>query len=497
MSLNGLRRRGALLSTTTLLAFLASLSPARRARAEGEGASAPSQHAPQSQAAASPGSGLAAGGAACRARRTLGDRRAETAASDARVGRGCALSTGAGPRRCLAGSRPAALDRRPGRTRRGVARYSARRSVAGRRRRQDRRLEPGHLPAARRRGKYREWARASPTQLSTGVATFTFRSPSSLRAAARSPRSLSHYSSVGGHGVAGVGWDVGVPFIARQTDRGLPQYHDPRHGGAWTPSRIASFSAAARSSCPCASSSGGACAGALARRGHARWAGGWQYFRPRVEGRFLRFFWSPDHRTWRVQSKSGVSLELGVPLDGTATRSASRPIPSDRRASSAGTSRASTTLRQREPADATPLPTPSISSSIATASTAACRTSPTSTTRRRRPSRRPRRPSYAHHTHLPYERGPTPHLVPARLAGRPGAALAGVDVTSHVRAAPGARELVRRYHLALRPELPRLAPHERAARRPCADVGRRRDHEPSRRTQRAASARPRARRCRR
>jgi hypothetical protein len=47
------------------------------------------------------------------------------------------------------------------------------------------------------------------------------------------------------------------------------------------------------------------------------WANGWQYFRPRVEGGFLRFFWSADHRTWRVQSKSGTSMELGVPLDGS------------------------------------------------------------------------------------------------------------------------------------------------------------------------------------
>ena len=49
------------------------------------------------------------------------------------------------------------------------------------------------------------------------------------------------------------------------------------------------------------------------------WAGGHQYFRPRVEGSFLRFFWAPNHRTWRVQDKSGVTMELGVPLDGSGT----------------------------------------------------------------------------------------------------------------------------------------------------------------------------------
>src|SRR5262249_48298456 len=46
------------------------------------------------------------------------------------------------------------------------------------------------------------------------------------------------------------------------------------------------------------------------------WATGWQYFRPRVEGSFQRFFWSPDHRTWRIQDKSGLTMELGLPLDG-------------------------------------------------------------------------------------------------------------------------------------------------------------------------------------
>ena len=45
------------------------------------------------------------------------------------------------------------------------------------------------------------------------------------------------------------------------------------------------------------------------------WSKGWQYFRSRVEGSFLRFFWSPDHKTWRVQDKSGVSMELGLPLN--------------------------------------------------------------------------------------------------------------------------------------------------------------------------------------
>src|SRR5262249_12080004 len=57
------------------------------------------------------------------------------------------------------------------------------------------------------------------------------------------------------------------------------------------------------------------------------WAASWQYFRPRVEGSFLRFFWSPNHLTWRVQDKSGVTMELGVPLDGSGNKSALETNP--------------------------------------------------------------------------------------------------------------------------------------------------------------------------
>src|SRR6185503_5972156 len=63
-------------------------------------------------------------------------------------------------------------------------------------------------------------------QLSTGIATFSV--PFSLPAArggAQPSLGLS-YSSGSGAGLAGMGWSVGVPYIARQTDRGLPKYDD-------------------------------------------------------------------------------------------------------------------------------------------------------------------------------------------------------------------------------------------------------------------------------
>ena len=149
-------------------------------------------------------------------------------------------------------------------------------------------------------------------QLTTGIATFSV--PFALPA----PRgnlgvSLGLvYSSSGGYGLAGVGWSLaGQVAIARQTDRGVPRYQDQAD---WHPEQDR-FAFGAQELVPICKVAGGACAGALAGEAMPAWAEGWQYFRARIEGAFLRFFWSPDHRTWRVQSKDGVNLELGVPLD--------------------------------------------------------------------------------------------------------------------------------------------------------------------------------------
>lgn len=158
-------------------------------------------------------------------------------------------------------------------------------------------------------------------QLSTGIATYSV--PIALPKA-RGQVSVNlalSYSSSSGHGLAGVGWDIGAPFIARQTDRGLPSYDDQAN---WHPGQdrfvfnggqelvpICTVSTAS------GSSAGGTCAGALVGETFPTYVQGWQYFRSRVEGSFQRFFWSADHRTWLVQDKSGVTLELGVPLDGS------------------------------------------------------------------------------------------------------------------------------------------------------------------------------------
>ncbi len=160
-------------------------------------------------------------------------------------------------------------------------------------------------------GKLQGMGESFSAQISTGVAGYSI--PFALIGARgdAQPSLVLGYSSSAGRGVAGVGWEVGVPFIARQTDRGIPRYLDPPAGGAWQPTQDRFVFNGGQELVPICLVTGGACTGALVGEVIPSWAAGWLYFRPRIEGSYQRFFWSPDHRTWRVQSKEGVTLELG------------------------------------------------------------------------------------------------------------------------------------------------------------------------------------------
>lgn len=288
-------------------------------------------------------------------------------------------------------------------------------------------------------GKIQGMGESFSAQLSTGVATFTvpFSLPSA-RGGAQPSLSLS-YTSSAGHGIAGVGWELGVPFIARQTDRGLPSYAD---ASDWTANQDRFVFNGGQELVPICKVSGGSCAGALSGEVMPGWANGWQYFRARVEGSFLRFFWSPDHRTWAVQSKSGETMELGVPHDGSeytggletdpanaakiyrwsitrhydAQRQAGKPvnIVAYRYATAGGVSYLTDIFDTPPAADAA-------SAALA---------------------------SYGHHTRLRYEtRSDVTFSYRRGWRATQSFRLIGVDVSSKTFAAEGARELVRRYHL--------------------------------------------------
>jgi RHS repeat-associated protein len=164
-------------------------------------------------------------------------------------------------------------------------------------------------------GKIEGMGESFSTQLSTGTATFgvPFALPAA-RGVAQPSLSLS-YSSSAGQGVAGMGWTVPVGFIARQTDRGIPRYDD---APGWHPGMDHFVFNGGQELVPICvveadlSCLGGSPVNAPVPEEMPSWSAGWRYFRPRVEGGFSRFFWSADGKTWRVQEKSGLVMELGV-----------------------------------------------------------------------------------------------------------------------------------------------------------------------------------------
>ena len=299
-------------------------------------------------------------------------------------------------------------------------------------------------------GKVQGMGESFSAQLSTGVATFTV--PFSLphaRGGAQPSLALA-YSSGGGHGLAGVGWDVGWPYVARQTERGLPGYDDRAD---WHPEQDRFVFNGGQELVPICVVHGTTCAATLpAGEAMPAWADGWQYFRVRVEGAFQRFFWSPDHRTWRVQSKSGESLELGVPLDGSGYSGALEADPGR-----SGHVFRWNLVRQYDdegtppPAGAAaPAPVNGIQYRYVAIGDIAYLADVYSTPPANGASTAPLA-AYAQHTHLAYE--PRPDATTSYRRGWPvrqTVRLAGVDVTS-VPFAGGARRSVRRYHLAYDP----------------------------------------------
>jgi RHS repeat-associated protein len=300
-------------------------------------------------------------------------------------------------------------------------------------------------------GKIQGMGESFSMQLSTGVATFSV--PFALPAArgGASPTLGLSYSSGGGHGLAGVGWDIGVPFIARQTDRGIPLYQDPAPGAGWTATQDRFVFNGGQELVPICLV--GANCDSLALNGETMpaWASGWQYFRPRVEGSFLRFFWSPDHRTWRAQSKSGESLELGAPLDGSSSPGSTESDPSaPSRIFRWNLSRQYDVYGAANPSGSAPVKPVNVVVYRYTVDGANSYLTDIYDTPPAAGAANAPLTAYAHHTRIRYE--PRPDVTTSYRRGWPehqALRLVGVDVASKPSngdaAAP--RKLVRRYHL--------------------------------------------------
>lgn len=262
------------------------------------------------------------------------------------------------------------------------------------------------------------------------------------------------YSSSRGSGAAGMGWAIGGFSIARQTDKGRPRYADSAPT-VFNPDQDRFVFNDSQELVPiCIVTTSLSCAGALKSGSHGvledevmpAWAAGWQYFRPRVEQSFMRFFWSPDRLTWRVQSKSGVTLELGVPLDAGRDRSALEADPANvARVFKWHIARQYDTLGNANPTIGNPTPANSVvyryRQAGGLAHLADIYYTPPATAE-------PALGAYAHHVHLEYatRSDPSDSFAATWLQSRT-LRLIRVDVASKPFAADGARELVRRYHL--------------------------------------------------
>ncbi|MCC6876698.1 MAG: hypothetical protein IT378_20510, partial [Sandaracinaceae bacterium] len=149
--------------------------------------------------------------------------------------------------------------------------------------------------------------------LSSGTATFGV--PIAVapgRAGVQPSLSLS-YATTGGNGPVGFGWGMGAPFIARQTDRGLPHYIDQ---AAWHPREDRFLYNGGQELVPVGSAQAAALDQTAAGTADASLTpadvAGWQQYRARVEGGFMRFFRAPDSTRWVVQSKDGTRFDFGL-----------------------------------------------------------------------------------------------------------------------------------------------------------------------------------------
>ncbi|WP_275935527.1 SpvB/TcaC N-terminal domain-containing protein [Sandaracinus amylolyticus] len=150
--------------------------------------------------------------------------------------------------------------------------------------------------------------------LSSGTATFSV--PIAVAPGRRGvqPSLALSYSSTSGNGPVGFGWGLAAPFIARQSDRGLPRYVDDRqyhpqedrflyNGGQ----ELVPVDSAAIAAVDQRAAQSGADASQVPDD-----VAGWQQYRARVEGAFMRFFRSPDSTRWVVQSRDGTRFDFGL-----------------------------------------------------------------------------------------------------------------------------------------------------------------------------------------
>ena len=154
--------------------------------------------------------------------------------------------------------------------------------------------------------------------LSSGTATFSVPIAVPDGRAGVQPSLTLAYSSSNGNGPLGIGWQMSVPFIQRQTDRGLPQYDDQ---ASWHGHEDRFLYNGGQELVPVNNADIAAIDGSGGAYNNTNNIPadliGWQQYRARVEGSFMRFFRAPDFSRFVVQSKDGTRFDFGLLPAGT------------------------------------------------------------------------------------------------------------------------------------------------------------------------------------
>lgn len=147
--------------------------------------------------------------------------------------------------------------------------------------------------------------------LSTGTGAFSIPIAVPPGRAGLQPALNLTYSTSGGSGVAGVGWGMEMPFISRQTDRGMARYRD---SALWTAEEDRFIYNGGSELVPVSNSETTLIDGGSVPAEFT----GWQQYRAQIEGAFMRFFRAPDSSRWVVQSPDGGRLDFGAVTSGPA-----------------------------------------------------------------------------------------------------------------------------------------------------------------------------------
>ena len=163
---------------------------------------------------------------------------------------------------------------------------------------------PQSIPLPTGEGSIEGMGESFTPSLSSGTGTFAVPIRTPAGRGGVGPAFTLGYSTSGGNGPVGFGWSLGTSCIHRQSDRGLPRYVD---GPAWHPEEDRFVYDGAHELVPIDSAEASTIDGGVIPAEFA----GWQQYRARIEGAFMRFFRSPDNRRWVVQSPDGGRYDLG------------------------------------------------------------------------------------------------------------------------------------------------------------------------------------------